>query len=514
MGKISKYVFYAVFGGVFIFVAGELFFAQQLSDVFKATVSVFTGGQEGEVRSEMDVLKVVYPDEPVQMEPTLADPTTRQRLNNIYESLVKTDRDLKIVPSLAVNWGLIDDYTWEFRLRSGVKFHDETGFDAKDVKSSLNRAMLGEKSELVGVLSTINEIEIKDNLTLRITTKTPDPLLLQRLSMILIIPSEYEDKEIKTPTGTGSYKFASWDPEEKIILERFDDYWGNKSKFETVELYVRVDKFERVQMLVDGEVDFMAFVPYDGVEVVEEGGFNIVTVPSLEVQFLVFNMQSEFMSDIRNRMLVSTAINQDDLITAVGGYARKVSQFVSSGVFGFNPRISDHVYDIDVAKEVAIETGITGKTVKFNLMKGLTVLGDYMRERMKEIGVNLVVSYLDGAELVQSMEDKKADIYFLGFKSEMGDASDFLYFIVHSDGPYNFWGYRNEYVDKLIDSSMVEMDMINRRKELQEIMKVLIGSDIFGVPLFEYEKVYAFNDKLDINPRIDGIIYFDELTVK
>jgi len=130
------------------------------------------------------------------------------------------------------------------------------------------------------------------------------------------------------------------------------------------------------------------------------------------------------------------------------------------------------------------------------------------------VGVNVVVSYLDGAELFASMAEGKADLYFLGFKSEMGEALPFLHSIVHSVGLYSYWGYENEYVDKLLDGVMVEMDLTTRQKNMQEAMKVLVNDDYFGVPLFEYETIYAFNDKIDVNPRIDGIIHFDELTIK
>jgi ABC-type oligopeptide transport system substrate-binding subunit len=137
-----------------------------------------------------------------------------------------------------------------------------------------------------------------------------------------------------------------------------------------------------------------------------------------------------------------------------------------------------------------------------------------VRSKLAEVGVNVVVSYLEDQALLDSMEKGKADIYFMGFESGIGDASTFLYYIAYSQGPYAFWGYVNEYVDKLITASMTEMDVMGRRKDLQEAMKVLIVDDVLGVPLFEYETVYAFNDKLSISPRVDGIIYFDELTVK
>jgi len=510
--KILKYLFYTIFGAVFIFVLVELLDVVD-GGLFNFTKQLLSKDTTSEVKN-MTVLKVVYPDEPIKLEPTLADPSSRQRLDNIYEELVKTDRDLKIKPGLAVSWGLLSDLTWEFRLRPDVKFHDGSTFDAIDVKASLERAETFPGSEVVGNVGTIDKIEIVDDLTFKITTLEPDPLLLQKLATILILPSEYQNEELNAPIGTASYKFESLDKGDKIVITRFYDYWGEKSKFEKIEMFSEVDKVSRLDMLINGLVDFVAFVPYDGVEYVQEAEFNLVMVPSLEVQFLVFNMKSPLMNILDNRKVVSLAIDQEALVSAVGGYARKSNQFVSTGILGFSPKIAEHYYDLKESEKLAETTQLKGKTIQFHLMRGLTVLGDYVRDQLGKVGVNVVVSYLDGAELFASMAEGKADLYFLGFKSEMGEALPFLHSIVHSVGLYSYWGYENEYVDKLLDGVMVEMDLTTRQKNMQEAMKVLVNDDYFGVPLFEYETIYAFNDKIDVNPRIDGIIHFDELTIK
>jgi len=332
--------------------------------------------------------------------------------------------------------------------------------------------------------------------------------------MILVVSSEHWNEKIDEPIGTGSYKFESWEKGKKMIVKQFVDYWGEKSLFKEVILYTSVDKFERVQMLIDDYVDVISFVPYDGVMAVKDSGFNLTTIPSLEVQFLVFNRRSPLMQDIEIRKLISLVVNQEDLIKAIGGYAQKVNQFVSGGVVGFNPKIPDHLYNMHEARRMVVSTGFLGKTVQLHVVKGLTILGDYVKNQLSEIGVDVVVSYLDGEDLFQSMQEGKADLYFLGFKSEMGDASSFLHAIVSKEGAYSYWGYESDYVNKLIDGLMIEMDIASRLQDMQEVMEVLVEDDIFGIPLFEYEKVYAFNDKIEVKPRIDGIIHFDELTIK
>ncbi|MFH1284203.1 MAG: ABC transporter substrate-binding protein [Candidatus Peregrinibacteria bacterium] len=513
--RVLKIFFYTIFMMVFVWVSSQLFFKNETDFLVNYARGVLFG-TDRETGDGITDLRVIYPQEPTSLEPTLADSVTRQRLVNIYESLVKPDRDLEMRPGLALSWGLIDDYTWEFNLRPSVVFHDGSKFDAQDVAASIGRASLFPKSELSGATATIDSIDIIDDLTIRIMTKKPDPLLLQKLSVILIVPSEYAgESEIDTPVGSGPYKFSSWEKDKnKMVFEEFPGYWGNKAKFKKVELYSRVDKSERVNMFLRGDGDVLAFVPYDVVSTIEKRGFEIAAIPTLEVQFLLMNATSGVLEDPLSRKAVSLAIDQELLVQAVGGYAEGVSQFVSNGVFGFSPNIPTHEYDISQARQLAEEMGLSGKTIKLHLPLGLDILGEHVRKGLLDAGINVVVSYLDVDNLMKSLADKDADMYFFAFKSELGDSEDFLSTIAHSNGSYNVFDYKNENVDYLIDSAIVELDNEKRRDLLQEAMEILVDDDIIGVPLFEYETVYSFVDKIGMNPRIDGLIYFDELILK
>ncbi len=505
--------FYALFVLLLILLGAKLFFEQELSVLWQK----FGNNQQEQNAQFRDSFSIIYPDVPQKLEVTFNDPATRQRLVNSFEALVKTDKDLNVRPALALNWGLIDDYTWEFRLRPNVMFHDGSSFDADDVVASFARAKNYEQSALMDLLENVESVEKIDDLKVRIKTIEPDPLLLQKVSQVLVFAgNDAEDKDLEDEdfVGTGPYKFNSWDLETRtLVVEKFDDYWGNKAKFGSVTLYTIPDKFTRVNALLEGNVDFLSFVPYDAVETLEQNGLGIATLPSLEVQFLLFNMDSKVLDSLKKRELVSLAIDQSHLINLVGGFAEEVDQFVSTGVFGFNAAIQDHQYDIDRALELAKELGLQDKTLQFHLTQGLTVLGDYLREQMNDLGINLVVSYLDVPSFFESMENKKADIYFLAFKSDLGDALDFLQTIVYSRGDFSKMGYENLYVDKLIESSITEMDVSLRGKNLREAMKVAVEEDVIGVPLFEYETVYGYNPQFSFSPRIDGLIYFSDIKI-
>ena len=511
--KTGRYIIYIIFVGSFLWVSSQLFFEKQSNAFFTSFTGYFQRQDVSE--DKLSHLRIVYPDEPSSLEPTFNDPTVRQRTNNIYESLVMPDKGLNMQPALALSWGLLDSKTWAFRLRPNVFFHDGSTFDAEDVVGSINRALNHENSQLASLLESVKSIEIVDDLHLRVQTHYPDPLLLQRLSSVLIFPAEYQyEVDDFIPVGTGSYKFVEWDQGNKIVLERFENYWGAPAKFEFVDVISRFNKNERVMMFLNGDADFLAFVPFDAVNEIKKRDFDIAKVPSLEVQFLLFNMNSRVLADAESRKVVSLAIDREGFTNSLGEYANPINQFVSNGIFGFNPYISDYQYDLEEAERGAEEIGLKGKTLSLHIPKNLVVLGEHVRKQLGSIEVFVVVSYLEPEDFLKSLMRGSADMYFLGFRSMIGDSANFMDIVVNGGSGFAVPDYSNSKVDSLMQQSSVEFDPAVRIQRLQEIMRILVEEDVFGVPLFEYDTLYGFSDKIDFTPRIDGYIYFDELNLR
>lgn len=471
-------------------------------------VLFFVNEQEVEITEEkrLEEFTIIYPEFPVSLEPTSTVPSTRQLLINVFEPLVRFDADLNAEPALALYWGLIDELTWEFRLREDVLFHDGTALDSADVVYTLDRARGGEFPQIADLLSSIDSVEVIDDLTLRITTLEPDPLLLQRLSTVLILP---EGAVAGNPIGTGPYMFA-----EGGGVVAYENYWAGLPQFDRVNLVYEADKSRRTALFLNGEADFLSFVPFDGVPYVEDAGFEIVFVPTLEVQFLIFNQESSTFSDPIAKEAVALALNRQELVDEIGTQARVVNQFVSSGVFGSNSKIDGVDPNLQEAQALIEEAEIKGHTVQIHLLQGLEVLGEYLRVNLTEAGLSPVVSYLDFDGLIASMSASKADLYFLAFKSDLGDSMDFFDQVVVSGAEFNYFSYDNDLVNELIDSASTEMNVVRRRDFLQSAMEVIVDDEVFGIPLFEYEVGYSFNDKIQYEPRIDGLIYYNDLIIK
>ena len=144
---------------------------------------------------------------------------------NFFNPLVELNpNNLKFVPALAENWYNLDNVTWNFNLRKGVKFHNGNNFTAQDVKFTID--FLRNFSFYNSTLSSLSEVNILDNYTVEMKTKEPNPIFLYDLLLVNILSKEYINEIDETnetwPIGTGPYKLVEYVPGEYITLERFD----------------------------------------------------------------------------------------------------------------------------------------------------------------------------------------------------------------------------------------------------------------------------------------------------
>jgi len=496
-----------------VFIFGFLFF-EESTEEYLGMISTKINNENSEnidVKSS-DLLTVVFAEDIVAIEPNDITPVSRQRLVNVFEPLVKFDPDYKIVPCLAYSWGIIDDNTWKFILRPNVFFHDGSTFDAQDVVLSLNRVNSSGGVEIKKIFDNISEITPIDNGTILIKTKIPDPLLLQKLTYLLILPSEKIGNR-KIVMGTAAYKFSETDNDGSLILIRNDKYWGARPYFDKVKLMVESDKLKRLNLLLEKKADFLAFLPQDASERVENAKFKIEHVPSFEVQFLLFNLKEGIFSDVNNRKLLKQIIDVDLVIKNFGSMVLKANQFISSGVFGYNPSISGDKLNKTDINNLLDEYGIKGNRIKFYLLKDFDVLGELLKKEFRKAGLLVSIKYLDKDGYLDFVKKDNPDVYFMAFKSDFGDSYDLLQSLVESDGNLNIFDYSNPTVDELIFKSQKEMNISKRQQYLQEIMRIIVDDDVLGIPLFEYETINAFIPQINWKPRLDGLIYFDEINV-
>src|SRR5581483_7633489 len=168
---------------------------------------------------------------------TIVDWTTNAMLEHIYDRLLDRDaKTFKPKPMLATEWKVVNDTTWEFKLRRNVKFHNGEPFTAASVKATIEFALdPANKSHFAGnaYWGLVKEVQIVDDYTVRFVTKQPWPNLVDSAALVnsLIMPAKAlkelgPAKLAEKPIGTGPFRFVEWRRDERLVLDRNPDYWA------------------------------------------------------------------------------------------------------------------------------------------------------------------------------------------------------------------------------------------------------------------------------------------------
>ncbi len=428
-------------------------------------------------------------DQPLETyEPTDSSAVTRAYLSNTYDGLVQFDQDFNLKPALALSWGMLGDTTWQFKLRPNVIFHDGSIFDAEDVVVSLERAGL----------VAIERVEVVDDLTIRVETTDVYPMLLNALTTIWMVPSE-TGADVRTPIGTGPYRFLV-EQEEEWQFERFSDYWGKAPSYPELVLKYVPDKLDRFDGILNGEIDVLAQTPPGFVDALLEAGYPIASLPTLEVNFLLFDWQdsnSPFRHDALREAVVS-AIDTEALTSMASDYAHPINQFVSRGVFGYNPDLDGIPYDPQHAEEVVDDLG-GDWALTLDVPAGLEdSLGAYVEESLETIGLNVTVQGWEADDYATRIDSGQSNFYFLAWRSDLGNASDFFNHVAY--------GRFNDGLDQLIDIADRNLLEAVRLEQFQDLMTEVVEDEIIGIPLFESDSLITIQPELHWEPRMDNLI--------
>ena len=188
----------------------------------------------------------------------------------IYDSLLGLDAQSHLIPAIALSWRLVDDTTWEFKLRPGVKCHDGSILDAASVKSSLDRLPTVPNGDnlTAGKLRLVTKLEIVDPLTVRMITAKPYPALPAALpdfhlvcASVPVTATTAEFDSGKDAIGSGPYRNVKWQRGQKWELERFDDYWGAKPAYAHVTIREIPNDAARMASLQAGDVQLADYIP-------------------------------------------------------------------------------------------------------------------------------------------------------------------------------------------------------------------------------------------------------------
>lgn len=362
----------------------------------------------------LDILRIGVAALPNSMDPTLGVGNTTIRVHyNTFETLILADQNDNYAekPMLAENWERIDDYTVEFKLREDVLFHNGDKLTAKDVKYSFERL----RKDMPGVelarslMAVIEDVEVIDDYTCRIITNVIDPILTARIASSWgswILPMDYieeiGDEAFKlNPVGTGPFAVTSFSP-EKVVLERFDDYWGEQPNVKTIEYIYYPETSARITALITGEVDIITQLPPDQIDLVDNTpGLNVSSVPITNMHVVRYWTGHEAVSDKLLRQALNLAIDRQLLSDAFWdgrAIVPKGHQYPEYGDMYFDDYPVEE-YNVEKAKELLAQSSYAGETITYELTSGYYTFGNEVAEAIadmwSEIGVTAQVLYKD-----------------------------------------------------------------------------------------------------------------------
>ncbi len=463
---------------------------------------------------------------------------TNSVLSNIFEALTHFDKDLKVYPMLAESWKVIDDVTWEFKLRKGVKFHNGDPFNADDVIFSFDRIMHWKKSGFKSKVNMIKEVKKVDDYTVRIVTKGPYPILLRKISYVKILDKEFyagkpDEFVALNAVGTGPYKLIKWNKGESISMEINKDYWRTLPAFDKVIFRPLTNDSTRVAAILSGEVDIIDKVPVRDVERVKKNKkLNFFMRPGLRLIYLQMDQGRDVtpyvkgknpFKDVRVRKAIYYGIDEDAIVKYVmNGFAKAAGQYHPEVVCGYDPSIKRPPYNPEKAKKLLKEAGYpNGFEVTLDAPNDRYVndeqIAQAIASSLAKIGIKVKVNALPKATFFPKTDRLDTSFFLIGWASTDGDGSSFLDGIVHTYNPdkgygrYNRGRYSNPEVDKLIEEAGVTIDQNKRLELLRKAQKIALVKDQNVIPLHFQVDLYASKKSINFVPRADSHIYVYEI---
>ncbi|MEM8550942.1 MAG: ABC transporter substrate-binding protein [Pseudomonadota bacterium] len=461
-------------------------------------------------------------------------------MKNVYETLTARDNNLQLVPGLAVSWEPVDDLTWRFTLREGVKFHDGSDLDAEDVVHSVKRIPLaaGPDGGLQTYVRRIVDATAIDPLTVEFKTDTPAATLPLDLTRLFVIPSEVA---IDTPVsdfnsgeaaiGTGPYKLVSWEAKGDMVVEPFEEYWGEPAKWDQVTFSEISNDSARVAALLSDRVDMINYAPPTDVARIErEDNLDVFKGSSVYI-FMLFPdyrddtprvsakdgspLESNPFQDIKVRQAISLGVNRDAIASRVmEGLATPASQIITSGFFGWNPELDELSYDLEQARSLLAEAGYPdGFRVDLHCTSDrLPMDGDIcaaLGPMLARIGIEATVNATPRAVYFPAQSGGEYSLMMNGWGSLTGEASYILSSMVHTKeedgnfGVFNHFSYSNPEIDALVQKALGTIDEGERKALLEEAMGLTMN-DLMAIPIVNLSAIWAGNtDKLTYEPRAD-----------
>lgn len=472
-------------------------------------------GNSGSSGSSKDTLVFGRGGDSTSLDPSrVTEGETFKVTVNLFETLLNFgEQDTTIQPGLAKEWDTSEDgLTYTFKLEEGVKFHDDTDFNAEAVVKNFERWANG-NADMFPYYDTmfggfkgdeghvIDSVTADGDYTVIIKLKRPQAPFLKNIAMSMFAiasPTAFEegdDQFERNPVGTGPFKFVDWKTNDSITIEKFDGYWQEGlPKLDKIIFRSIPDNSARLNALIAGEIDLADGInPADGEKIEGNADLQLIERPSMNVGYLGLTVTRPPFDKKEVRQAMNYAIDKETIIESFfEGRANIAKNPMPPSISGYNDDIEGYEYNPEKAKELLAEAGypdgfemeLWAMPVPRPYMPDGAKVAEVIQSNLEDIGVKAkIVSYEWGTYLDKASKGE-ADAFMLGWTGDNGDADNFLYALLDEDniGSNNYTYFKNDEMHDLFIEAQTEVDE-DKRIELYKKAQEIIHDEAPWVPI-------------------------------
>ena len=496
--------------------------------------------------------------DPPTMDPHLTSDTTSAGIVvEVFSGLVTLDTDLKLVPDIAESWTIDDGVVYTFKLREGVTFHNGKPVTAHDFKWSIERAadpetaspvadtylndLKGFDDYIEGRASEITGIQVIDDLTLQLTIEAPVAYFLAKMTYPTAFVVDRETVEaggsdwwVDNAVGTGPFKVREYRIGERIILERFAEFYREPAMVDVV--HMNLAGGQSMAMYDNDEIDITGVGLFDLDAVLDESDPRNkdlrVAPPGFDISYIGFNPTRPPFDDVKVRQALNHAVNKELIARDVLSNLVYPAYGILPPEFpGYNPDLIGLRYDPDKAQRLLAEskygafltrveqnsphydsaqqllTGVSGSADDLPRIT-LSVPGtggtvgldvEVILQMWRQVlGIEVDIEQVEWATFLDDLDRKKFQAYTSGWAADYPDPQDFLDILFHSESGINHSNYSNPAVDAVLEEARTETDPA-RRIQLYHQAEELIVNDAAWLPRWFSGEQYVL-----IKPHVSG----------
>ena len=446
---------------------------------------------------------------PENLDPRVGENASSQRMAFLlFNSLVKKNDRLEIVPDLALSWDTPDPRTYVFHLRKDVKFHDGRTLTSKDVvftfRSMLDGSILTAKSG--HPYNLIDHIQAPDEYTVVFKLKEVFAPFLWNLArgVIGIIPEGSQADFRLHPIGSGPFVFDHYFQDQEVVMRRNDAYFDEKGGVSALRFKIVPEAIVQALELRKGSADItLNVLTPDMIETLKhDDNVNVLQSEGTNYQYIAFNLADPVFSDVRVRKAIAYGIDRDKILKYLWrGQGRPASGMLPPSSWAYEPHVTTYTYDPERARQLLKESGHEHLSFTYRTSQDDTgrLVASVLQQQLREIGVTMEIRSNEFATFFSDIVKGEFQMYSLRWVGGNNDP-DIFNAVFHSKmvppNGFNRGHYSNPRVDELIESSRREPDQEKRKAAYQDIQRI-VSEELPYLSMFYLDNVCVSSKRVE-----------------